>query len=650
MNSILEEINGLDPLSLDSVIESGKCFCYQPYDYLNFLKQSLENYNFEDDFNYLLTIFPIVSSLLCTTQVTKSEKQNMADLLKEIREKIQVLILQKPGYISKDNSNFSLLKDLINNTESLMIASFYDFTNYYQGNSLELMRYLLFELKDYNLVEDVLTNYPYMIRVRDQEGKSLLEEIISNYIEEIYLYTDHKELSTNFNLIYYEKVILLFLNHPKLEFSFKERKNAVSHIHYCRKNMIENQYNNLIKRKFTFWLNHLEEKLENKNHNTTFNEICYMHDIKAKFDEGILSEARRVNHEIKKNQYPNRKIIEDEYILTIDGDNASELDDALSIEKLEDGYYKLGIHIADPIGFLPENSIILDGAYERGSSIYLPNGTIFMFPDILAKDKMNLLQDKYRLATSYYLYINGLGIIENYEFMETVIKVSQNTTYAKVNETLQTGNNDDTRYLNTVLTLAEVTSKLSKNFKIDKIYSLVNRTVSNSTSTNIIEHSSSSKIVETCMMMANYIVPYHMNKNHLPCINRIHVVDQEYISKISSISSDIYSSNHTNLESVTRYLKSICPKGKYSIEAKGHFGLGLPHYSHVTSPLRRYSDVAMKLYVLNPFYFHLVSDREAYQMEERIPEVCKYINEKNIVIDSFVESYQKEKIKMLTKK
>ena len=234
--------------------------------------------------------------------------------------------------------------------------------------------------------------------------------------------------------------------------------------------------------------------------------------------------------------------------------------------------------------------------------------------------------------------------------METVIKVAKNTTYAKVNETLQTGNSDDTRYLNTVLTLAEATSKLSKNFKIDKIYSLVNRTVSNSTSTNIIEHSSSSKIVETCMMMANYIVPYHMNKNHLPCINRIHVVDQEYMNKISSISSDIYSSNHTNLESVTRYLKSICPKGKYSIEAKGHFGLGLPHYSHVTSPLRRYSDVAMKLYVLNPFYFHLVSDREAYQIEERIPEVCKYINEKNIVIDSFVESYQKEKIKMLTKK
>ena len=647
MDSILIDLKE-NNITIDSLIKKEKIFNHIPYDYLQYLDKCLNNYNFIDDFSYLINIFPIVSYLLCTTEINKKEKQTMADLLKKIREKIQVLILQKPGEVSKENTNFLLLKELIDNTESLMIASFYDVINRYQGNSLKLIEYLLFELKDYHLIEDVLNNYPYMIRIKDKKGISLIQKVISNYIEEVYLYTDNKELTTNFNLIYYDKIINLFLKHEKLEFSFKERKDAISNINYCRKNINIEEYNNLTKRKFIFWLNHLEEMLENKYHEITFKEICYMHDMKLNFDEGILSEARRLNQEIKISKYPNRKIIDSEYIITIDGEDANELDDGLSIEKIEDGYYKLGIHIADPTGLLPKNSIILDGAYERNTSVYLPNKTIFMFPEVLSKDKMNLLEDKYRLATSYYLYINREGIIENYEFFETVIKVSKNDTYTNVNQILSSGICDDDKYFKTIYLLSEITNKLKNNFKMDEVYALVNRTVSNSTNTNIIEYTSASKIVETSMMMANYIVPYHMNKNHFPCINRIHTIDEEYMKKLSIISNDI-SFNNNDSERLINYLKSIYPKSKYSVEAKGHYGLGVPHYSHLSAPLRRYVDNAMKLYVLDPFYFHHVSDKEAYIIEEKQKEICKHINERNIIIDSFMESTSKEKVKILTK-
>ena len=87
----------------------------------------------------------------------------------------------------------------------------------------------------------------------------------------------------------------------------------------------------------------------------------------------------------------------------------------------------------------------------------------------------------------------------------------------------------------------------------------------------------------------------------------------------------------------------------YSTEAKGHFGLGLPYYSHSTAPLRRYIDNAMKLYVLDPFYFHNITDKEAYLIEQKQKEICTHINEKNIIIDSFLESYSKKKKKTLTK-
>jgi len=649
MDSILDELESECNMNIDRLIDGEKQFNYNPFEYLEFLDNSLSNYNFYDDFSYLLNIFPIVSYLMCSTEIRKRDKQSMAELLKIIREKIQTLILQKPGNIEKENNNFLLLKKLINDTESLMIASFYDFINKYQGNSLKLMEYLLFEFKDYQLVEDVLRNYPYMIRLRDENGNSLMQKVISNYINEVYLYTSDRELTTNFSLVYYDKIIDLFLKHEKLEFSFKERKDAISGINYCRKNINLDDYNQLTKRKFIFWINHLEEKLKNESHVVTFKEICYMHDIKIKFDEGILSEARRLNQEIKISKYPNRKLIDNEYIITIDGEDANELDDGLSIEKLENGYYKLGIHIADPTGLLPRDSIILDGAYERGSSIYLSNNTIFMYPELLSKDKMNLLESKYRLATTYYLYINNEGVVENYEFFETIIKVTKNSTYTEVNEILSTGICSDEKYLNTINLLSEIANKINKNFKIDEVYELVNRTTSNATNTNITEKTGASKIVEVCMMIVNYIVPYHMGKQNLPCIYRIHTLDMEYKKKVESITSNIRLEDEKNTERLIRYLNSIYPKSKYSVEPKEHFGLGLPCYSHTTAPLRRYIDNAMKLYVLDPFYFYHVTDKQAYDIEKNLKLICNQINEKNIIADSFMESYVKQKVKVLTK-
>ena len=646
MNSILEELISVYGTSVDRLIDEEKDFINKPIDFLKLLNKTLDNYDFENEFSYLLDIFPIVSYLLCTTEIRKRDKSKMAELLKEIRNKIQVLILQKPGEVSKENSNYLLLKELIDNTESLMIANFYDFINHYKGDSLRLIEYLLFEIKDYNLVEDVLKNYPYLVRLIDKNNMTLIEKIIKKYIEEVYTYTDNKELTTNFNLIYYDKLISLFLEHEKLEFDFKSRKDAISNINYCRKSINLAEYNDLTKRKFMYWLNHLEEKLEGKNHPITLKEISYMHDIKLSFDEGILSEARRLNSEIRKSKYPNRKIIDQEYIITIDGTGAEELDDAISVEHLENGYYRLGIHIADPTGLLPSNNIILDGAYERNTSIYLTNNTISMYPKILSKDKMNLLENKYRLATTYYLYINDKGVVENYEFIESVIRVTRNVTYDEVNQILSSGIHEDPNYLKTILLLSEVVSKLNRNFKIDEIYELVNRTVSNPTNTNIIEKTGASKMVEVSMMMPNYIVPYHMHKHNLPCIYRIHTIEDEYKEKLASIASSIHDEDDKRL---IRYLNSIYPKSKYSTEAKEHFGLGLPYYSHVTAPLRRYIDNAMKLYVLDPFYFEHIADIEAYKIEERLRQICSHVNERNIIVDSFMTSCSKEKAKILTK-
>ena len=649
MISVEEE---LKELTIDKILfnlEEGILFKHKSKEYINYLERVLDNYNFKDDFSHLLYIYSIVPQSLCYTVINKKEKNEMLESLKRIREKIQILILQKPGNILKDNENFLLLKKLIDSTESLIIAQFYDLIDKYKGNTFELINYLLFELKEYNLVETIFNQYPYMVRLKNKDNVSLFEMVISNYLEEAKVYTENKELSNNYNLIYYDRVMELFLESDKLELSFKKRKDLLSHINYCRKNIKNDDYNNLTKRKLIYWFNHLEEKLEKDKHSITFEEMCYMYDIKDGFDEGILSEARRLNKEIVSSRYPNRTIINDEYIITIDGEDANELDDGVSVKKLDNGLYKLGIHIADPVGFLPNDSIILDGAYDRNTSIYMPQHTVFMFPEILSKDKMNLLENKQRLALSIYLYVNSEGKIEDYEFLETIISVNKNTTYNYINNILNIGNCRDKRLFKTSVLLNEVTEKLKNNFRIDDAYALVNRTESNPSNTNIITYTASTKIVETCMVMANYIVAYHMNKNNLPCINRIHKIDCDYLKKLSAIESNLHSSSDKEAENAIRYLKAIYPKAKYSVTTSGHYGLGLSYYSHVTSPLRRFSDVAMKKYVLEPFYFHEVSNKKAYETEEKLKEICRYMNERNIIVDTFMSELKKEKAKILTK-
>lgn len=605
--------------------------------YVTYLEKHIDSYNFLDDFSECLCVIDIISYIMKTVEIKKESQKEVYEKLKEIRKKVRCLIFQKPKGIDKEHPNFILLKEIINQIESLIVAGFYDLMNCYQGNGFQLLEYLLFEVKNYNLIINIFKQYPYMIRFMNNNGEKLIQKVIERYMNEIYFYTSNKELKVNSNVIYYDKILTFLLNHNKLQFDFSERENIIHQIQECRKQIRPEDYNDLTKRKFIFWLNHLEEKLQCQNHAITFKEVCYMHDIQTTFDQGLLSEVRRLETDIILNRYPNRKFLSDEYIVTIDDVDAEELDDGLSIQKLENGYYRLGVHIADPTGLLSENSIILEEAFKRTTSIYLDDQTIYMFPEILARDKMNLLEGQLRFATSYYLYVNAEGRIESYEFLETIVKV-HNITYTQANTILKNGNCCDKQLLDTLVMLSMITNKLGNNFIVDPIYQAVNRQKSNPSKTNIINCTSASKIVETCMMMANYIVPFHMKKHNLPCINRIHILDSDYLRRLSAIHNNIYFDGQDSIKNVIHYLSSFYPKSKYSVDKVGHFGLGLPIYSHVTSPLRRGIDNIQKIYVLSPFYFDSVPDSVAYQIEEKLKQICDYFNERATTIASFVES------------
>lgn len=624
---------------------------FAPLEYLRLLEKKLENYTYQEDYAYLIGIFPRLSFFLTYQQISSVQKKNIYELLTLIHEKLQILLIQKPGNIEKNNPAYLNLKDFIDQVEKVSLLYLYDFVDHYQGSHLNLMEYLIFDVKIYNLVEEAIKKYPYMVRLIDQEGNLLFSKIVEKYLEELKDYVSDKELKLNSSLVYYDQVLDLFIKNKKLNISMKSKIEILGKIDFIKNSINDDNHNDLTKRKCVFWLNNLSDKLENnvfEEPSYDYQKLCYKHDIKENFDQGIQSEAKRLYRQFDPFKSRNRTIINDEYIITIDGDKAEEIDDSLSIKKLSNGNYKIGVHIADPGGYIPQNSIIMDEIYKRTTSIYLSDKTIFMMPGILSKDILSLNEGEYRLATSYYFEVNTLGKIEDFYFFKSIVKVDRNATYHETDNFLKRGYADCCELDKTLELFSEINSKLASNFTLDEMYSLVNRTTQNVSNTNIIGNSKSSKIVETNMIMTNYLTAKHFNEKNLPFINRVHKLKPDYLEELER-QKMLLKREDKDVNNVINYIEGIYPKAEYRIDITGHYGLGIPFYAHLTSPLRRSADVLNTSICIDQIYFSNHTDKELYKIEEFLKEKCDYINQKHPTIAHFEKTYEKEKIKQLKK-
>ena len=196
---------------------------------------------------------------------------------------------------------------------------------------------------------------------------------------------------------------------------------------------------------------------------------------------------------------------------------------------------------------------------------------------------------------------------------------------------------DDQRLESTINNLQEVCNCLSKRVTMDENYRIAHREVPNVSGTNITGSSSGEKIVELAMFATNTTVANYAAKRGIPFIYRAHELDKEYLAKIDYFDKK-FRENPTseNYEVFVNMLKDTYPKSFYTTNSHiGHVGIGVPHYSHVTSPLRRFADV-LATEALNLMYFGKdVSDKEVYLLEDRLKEGCRYINERKTAIDYF---------------
>ena len=589
---------------------------------MDLLEKEINEFNYDKDIDYLDTLIKLLP-----TYLKNNPKMAKADeRLKVIHQQVKTYLVQKPGNIEKTNHNYKLLKNLINNIELIQMSILYDYMDKYEGSKYQLIDYIIFDMKNISIFRDALQKFPYLVNYFDESNKKIIVSVIDKYIDEVINYNKEKGID---DIIYYDEVISLILKSPEFIFDIIDKQTILKKIKQNLKN-IKKEKNRKI-----FYLNTLVEKIIGEDEKLDNIYLEYKYNIPTYFNAAINSEVRKIvnNYSISKD----RTIIED-YILTFDGEDTKEIDDALSVNLTDNNHIILGVHIADPTDLIDKDSIIFEEAAKRTTSIYLSDKTYSMFPPELSSNLVSLNEGNYRPATSYYFEFNQDGRLIKCKFIKSVIKVDKNMTYNEFNKILTMNGYEPSK--ETITNLNIVANILQNYYTKDPLYEKINRTTSNITNTNIIGISNGEKVVESTMIFTNHMVAKYFSDNNLPFIYRNHTINQEVMNNLDKLKYNIMKED--NNEAYLRYIemvKNIYPKALYEVESKGHYGLGIDTYSHITSPLRRMADV-IGLICLDKLYFNEYDEEDINKIKSLVIKHSKRINDKRNSIEKFMSNYE----------
>ncbi|MGX4601327.1 ribonuclease R [Faecalimicrobium sp. JNUCC 81] len=352
--------------------------------------------------------------------------------------------------------------------------------------------------------------------------------------------------------------------------------------------------------------------------------IIKAHGLPEEFPKKVLDEAEHVAIPIPQEEMERRLDIRGLKTFTIDGDDAKDLDDAISIEMLDNGNFSLGVHIADVTHYVREKSKLDKEALKRATSVYLVDTVIPMLPKTLSNGVCSLNPNEDKLALSVFMEIDHKGNVVKYDIKETIIDSDARMTYTEVSDILE---NDDEK-------LKETYSNLVEEFKNAEILARIlmdRRTKRGSIDFDFpeakiildkegkvleiqqYERRISNKIIEEFMLISNETVAEHFFWLNVPFVYRIHetpsVEKMQNLSKFVStfgytIKGDMEEVHPKALQAIVEGIKGkreeeaistimlrSLRQAKYAPECVGHFGLAAKYYCHFTSPIRRYPDL-----------------------------------------------------------
>lgn len=348
------------------------------------------------------------------------------------------------------------------------------------------------------------------------------------------------------------------------------------------------------------------------------------HGLPEEFPKKVLDEAEKVAIEIPQEEIDRRLDIRDMNIFTIDGEDAKDLDDAVSIEVLDNGNYKLGVHIADVTHYVKEKSKLDKEALKRATSVYLVDKVIPMLPKTLSNGVCSLNPFEDKLTLSVFMEIDHKGEVVKHDIKETIINSKARMTYTEVSDILE---KDDEKLKNTFAKVADdfftaeklariLMKRREKRGAIDFDFPEAKIILNNDGDVvDIIQYERriSNRIIEEFMLITNETVAEHFFWLNMPFVYRVHETPAhekiETLNKFIStfgyvIKGDLESVHPKALQGIieqihgkteekaisTIMLRSL-KQARYSPECVGHFGLAAQYYSHFTSPIRRYPDL-----------------------------------------------------------
>lgn len=386
--------------------------------------------------------------------------------------------------------------------------------------------------------------------------------------------------------------------------------------------------------------------------------FVYEYNFSPSFPDEVVEELDDIpsyltEEEINKELSSGRRDLRSEEIFTIDGSDTKDIDDAISLSKLDDGKYKLGVHIADVSYYVKEGTKLDDEAYFRGTSVYLVDRVLPMLPHKLSNGICSLNENEDRFAFSCEMIIDDKGDIGHYEIFKSIIRSRKKMTYEEVNKILEenTTSEDYKPFEKTLLLMNEL-SKILRKKMIRRGYIEFESTEAkikvdeNCHPTHIESRvqRSGEELIENFMIAANETVASSIYYKNLPGIYRVHDKPDEKrlgeFMKFLSLHGYVVNGkskidNPKDLQHILSQLEEVPEvrvlhdmairsqaKAVYSDINIGHFGLGSKCYSHFTSPIRRYPDLI--LHRLLKDYNYNYSDRIISERKEELPVECEH--------------------------
>jgi ribonuclease R len=372
-----------------------------------------------------------------------------------------------------------------------------------------------------------------------------------------------------------------------------------------------------------------------------------------------VEEARRIGNVVKERDIRDRTDFRSIPTVTIDGETARDFDDAITIEKLQNGNYWLGVHIADVSHYVKEGSALDEEAYERGTSVYFPERAVHMFPSELATGLCSLNPHEDRLVQSCLMEVDRRGTVVRYEMHDGVINSDARMTYTAVNAILTERDADQIALYRDFVSMFETMRELFEilhgrrrrrgaiDFDLPEAYVILTE-FGQIEDIVASERNVAHRLIEEFMLLANETVAGHLVEHGTPALHRVH--EPPDLKKVEDFETFIttlgYSLAHTGHGIKPKHFQKLIDrmkgtpeerpiaalmlrtmqKARYDAVSLGHFGLATDYYTHFTSPIRRYPDLVVHR-MLRESRQGPIPGRRLDELEEDLPEVAKHTSE-----------------------